>query len=61
MLGSIDVDFAYVAVTDKRLCPEGDTTRGCGGIAIMYRNTLPVTPLSACENDRLSKFNCTLP
>ena len=53
MLGSINVDFAYVAVTDKRLCPEVDTTRSCGGIAIMYRNTLPVTPLCACENDRL--------
>ena len=45
-IGTIDEDFKYVDVCDKRLCPEGDTPHGVGGVAILYQNTLPALSIS---------------
>ena len=51
-LKSIHPDF-YVAVTDKRLNPSSDLSRGCGGVAILWKKSLRASPLKLSETDRL--------
>ena len=42
LLKTIHQDFTYTAVSDSRLNPSSDLTRGCGGVAILWRSSLRV-------------------
>ena len=42
-----------LVTTDKRLTPESHLTYGCGGIGILWRKSLKVTPVSGVDSDRI--------
>ena len=52
-LKSLHLDFSYTAVSDKRLNPSSDLTRGCGGVAIVWRTSLRASALKLPDSDRL--------
>lgn len=52
-LKSVHPDFSFIAVADKRLNPSADLSRGCGGVAILWKKRLRASPLKLPESDRL--------
>ena len=42
-----------LAITDKRLTPQCQLSKGCGGIGILWRKSLKVTPVSGVDSDRI--------
>ena len=52
-LKSVHPDFSFVAVSDKRLNSSSDHSRGCSGVAILWKKSLRTSLLKLLENDRL--------
>ena len=42
----IDSDYAVHAVADKRLTVDSEFSRGCGGVAILWRKSLQTLDLA---------------
>ena len=59
-LKSLHPDFSYTAVSDKRLNPSSDLTRGCGGVAIVWRTSLRASALKLPDSDRLCDLHVEL-
>ena len=51
-LDSLHPDFSSAAVTDDRLNFNSNLTRGCGGVAILWRKSLCVISIQV-ESDRI--------
>ena len=51
-LQDIHPDFTGFGVADKRLDEKSLLTRGCGGVGIIWRKSLPITPVSKIMSDR---------
>ena len=60
-LQSIDPNFSYTGVCDSRLSPTSTLTRGCGGCAIMWKNSIPATPISTLKSDRICGIQISIP
>ena len=60
-LASIHMDYSYTAVCDSRLSPDSCLHRGCGGVAILWKKTLKVVPLSHITSDRICGIQLPLP
>ena len=56
LLKTIHQDFTYTAVSDSRLNPSSDLTRGCGGVAILWRSSLRASHLFLSDCDRSVAF-----
>ena len=41
------------AIADSRLIPECELTRGCGGVGILWKESLDVSIVTGIENDRI--------
>ena len=41
------------AIADRRLTPDCHLSKGCGGIGILWRKSLKVTPVSGVDSDRI--------
>ena len=52
-LDRLHPEFSYTAVADERLGPTSDLTRGCGGVAILWKKTLRFSPITAIVSDRI--------
>ena len=46
-------DMTGLAISDKRLTLECHLSNGCGGIGILWRKGLKVTPVSGVDSDRI--------
>ena len=45
---------------DKRLSEDTDLTRGCGGVALLWKSSLPVSPVSALRSDRIAAIQVSI-
>ena len=50
----------YTAVSDNHLNSSSDLTRGCGGVAILWRSSLRALPLFLSDCDRICGFQIEL-
>jgi hypothetical protein len=56
-LNDIHPHMTGLAIADKRLNPESNLVRGCGGIGILWNKHLDATPVSGIESDRICALN----
>ena len=56
-LNDIHPNMTGLAIADKRLNPESNLVRGCGGIGILWNKHLDATPVSGIESDRICALN----
>ena len=52
-LSSVIDSFSAFGVSDSRLCESSTLHRGCGGVAILWRKSLSVTPVTLSVSDRI--------
>ena len=52
-LSQVHPSFASEVKTDARLDENSSLTRGCGGVGLMWRNTLDANPISCISSDRI--------
>ena len=50
-LSEVHPDFAAECTTDSRLHENSDLIRGCGGVGVMFRKSLHVSPISSVSSD----------
>ena len=60
-LDRLHPEFSYTAVADEHLGPTSDLTRGCGGVAILWRKSLRFSPITAVVSDRICGVRLFLP
>lgn len=65
ILDSILPGYSSHGCSDKRLSDSSSISRGCGGVAILWKSSLSVTPISALHSDRciavqVHLANCSL-
>ena len=65
-VAQVNNDFHAEVITDSRLHENSNLNHGCGGVGIMWRNTLDAVPISGINSDRicgitvkLSSSSCT--
>ena len=46
--------------SDKRLTENADSGRGCGGVALLWKSSLSVTPIVALKSDRMVAIQLTI-
>ena len=47
------ISSSFTAVSDSRLNPTSDLSRGCGGVAIIWKTSLRASPLTFLDCDRM--------
>ena len=52
-LSEVHPAFAAECSTDSRLHDKSDLARGCGGVGVMFRKSLNVSPISNVSSDRI--------
>lgn len=52
-LNDVHPNMAGSAIADKRLNPDSNLVRGCGGIGILWNKQLNVLPVSEIDSDRI--------
>lgn len=60
-LDNLMEDFSSFGCSDKRLTEHSALTRGCGGVAILWRNHLKATPVTSITSDRIVAIQLPLP
>ena len=50
-LSEVHPDYAAECTTDSRLHENSDLIRGCGGVGVMFRKSLHVSPISSVSSD----------
>lgn len=56
-LNDIHPNMTRLAIADKRLNPESNLVRGCGGIGILWNKHLNAMPVSGIVSDRICTLN----
>ena len=52
-LSEIDEEYEAVGKSDSRLTEEREGGRGCGGIGILWHQSIAATPISGINSDRM--------
>ena len=59
-LQDINKDYSSFSVFDARLNAESTLQRGCGGVSILWKKGLKVSPISTLSSDRICGINLSL-